>query len=133
MAMDAIVDAFYMIGPDWRFRFFNRAAELFFGCKREDIVGLHYGVAWKGIEGSAPHEAITSVMRTRQNYTAQMQSFLRPDCTVMFSAVPLQDGGVAVTVRDITDTIFNAQALAEANLRLNGVLQSTNDCGDAGS
>lgn len=128
MAMEAIVDAFYMIGPDWRFKFFNKSAEQFFGFGREQVVGKIYHEVWRGIEGSAPYEAINQVMVSRQAYTSQLQSFVRPECTVLFSAVPLQDGGVAVTVRDINDSILHAQALAEANLRLNGVLQSTNDC-----
>jgi PAS domain S-box-containing protein len=128
MAMDAIVDAFYMIGPDWRFRFFNRSAEKFFGYNRDDIVGLLYTEAWPGVENSAPYHAVKKVMISRKEYTDQMQSYVRPECTVLFSAVPLEDGGVAVTVRDISKSILDAQALAEANLRLNGVLQSTNDC-----
>lgn len=141
-AMEAILDPFYMVDENWRFTYINRAAEVFFRLDRALSLGCTYMEVFPGVEDSNVFTVIHAVMHDKQAITQELCSFARPDCWVVFSGVPLPGGGVAVTVKDISDrkryeeqlaAEIEERKLAEQNAlditsRLDGVLQSTTDC-----
>lgn len=111
--LENIGDAIYGVGPDWRVRFFNRQAERFFGRGREEVVGRGLLDCFPAAKGTQVDAAIRAVMTGREPLQMEMLS----PSTGRWADVrvfPVDDGGVAVSFRDITETKKLEAALRDA-------------------
>ncbi|CAN5876043.1 hypothetical protein BH11PSE1_BH11PSE1_27170 [soil metagenome] len=118
--LESISDGFYALDPDWRYVVFNRAAEEYFGVSRDLVLGK---VIWdlfpQGLGGPF-EQACRRAMAERIGSRFEAPSRARADRTVELRILPMRDGGIAVSLSDITDRrrIEDALRASEARLEL---------------
>lgn len=111
--LESIGDAIYSVASDWSVAFFNRQAELFFGRSRTDVMGRSLWECFPAARDSELGDGLRQVMETR---APLVMVTLSPSTgrwadTRMF---PLEDGGIAVSWRDVTAQKSQEAALADA-------------------
>ena len=101
--LEAVSDGFYAVDRDWRYVLFNRAAEAYFGVRRDMLLGkVMWEVFPQGV--GTPFERACMLARDQGVTSAfETSSRMRPDRIVELSICPMPDGGVAVVLNDITD------------------------------
>jgi PAS domain S-box-containing protein len=111
--LEGIGDAIYGLAPDWSVTFFNGQAERFFERSRTEVVGRSLWDSFPAARESELAEALRGVMESRQprELVTLSRTTGRWADTRIF---PLEDGGIAVSWRDVTAERRQAQALAEA-------------------
>lgn len=111
--LEGIGDAIYSVAPDWTVAFFNRQAEAFFGRSRAEVIGRPLWDCFPAARDSELGEGLRRVMETRAPIAlvTLSPSTGRWADTRMF---PLEDGGIAVSWRDVTAQRRQAAALADA-------------------
>jgi len=111
--LEGIGDAIYSVAPDWSFVFFNRQAESFFGRSRTDLIGRSLWDCFPAARDSELGDGLRQVMETRAPLTlvTLSPSTGRWADTRLF---PLEDGGIAVSWRDVTEQKSQEAALADA-------------------
>jgi PAS domain S-box-containing protein len=111
--LESIGDAIYSVAPDWSVAFFNRQAELFFGRSRTEVIGRPLWDCFPAARESEIGDGLRQVMETRAPLTivTLSPSTGRWADTRLF---PLEDGGVAVSWRDVTTQKSQEAALAGA-------------------
>ena len=101
--LESVSDAFYALDTSWRYVVFNRAAEAYFGVKREQVLGHGFLEIFPQGKGSDFERRLIAAMNDRVADTYETGSAMRPDRTVELRITPMRDGGVAVSLRDITE------------------------------
>ncbi|MGZ6016353.1 MAG: PAS domain-containing protein, partial [Phenylobacterium sp.] len=111
--MEGIGDAIYSVAPDWSVDFFNRQAELFFGRPRSEVIGRSLWDCFPAARDSELGRGLRQVMETRTplDLVTLSPSTGRWADTRMF---PLEDGGIAISWRDVTAQKTQEAALADA-------------------
>lgn len=101
--LEAISDGFYALDSDWRYVIFNRAAEAYFGVSKDLLLGK---VMWEmfpqGI-GTPFERYCRLAMDEKVVSTFETPSRLRSDRVVELRIAPMSDGGVCVSLNDITE------------------------------
>ena len=118
--LESISDGFYALDPDWRYVVFNRAAEEYFGVSRDLVLGKVIWDLFPQGRGGAFERACRLAMDQRVGSRFETPSRARADRTVELRILPMRDGGVAVSLSDITDRrrIEDALRASEARLEL---------------
>jgi two-component sensor histidine kinase len=111
--LENIGDAIYSLAPDWTVTFFNRQAERFFACRRRDVLDRPLWDSFPAAQESALGAALREVMETRapKALVVLSPSTGRWADTRIF---PLDDGGIGVSWRDVTEEKQQELALEEA-------------------
>lgn len=111
--LESITDGFYALDPAWRFVVFNRAAEAYFGVRREQLLGRSLFDVFP--EGRDTNFARLCEAAMSQGEAASLQapSRRRPERTVELKITPMRSGGIAVVLTDVPD-----REVAEARRRL---------------
>lgn len=107
--LENIGDAIYSLAPDWTVTFFNRQAEVFFDRDRRQVLGRSLWDCFPAARGTELDAALSGTMRDR----ASRQVALLSPSTGRWADMhvfPLEDGGLAVSWRDVSDQ--KAQELA---------------------
>ena len=101
--LESISDAFYAVSPDWTFAIFNGAAEQYFGVTRAEVLGQNmWEVFPQGV--GTPFEAVCKrAMDRRKGVAFESPSRWRPDRWVEVRITPMIDGGIGVSLHDITE------------------------------
>lgn len=110
--LEAVSDAFYAIDAEWRFTLLNRAAENFFGMRREDILGRVVWDVLPAAKGTPVELHLRRAMEARVPMAFETQSTHNPDRHIAVRVAPKDGGGLAVSFTDITE-----HKQAEAALR----------------
>lgn len=111
--LEGIGEAIYSVSADWTVAFFNRQAELFFGRPRQDIVGRSLWDCFPTARDSDLANELRRVMSTR----SPIEMITRGPSTGRWTdtrVFPLEDGGIAVSWRDVTEQRAQEAALADA-------------------
>jgi PAS domain S-box-containing protein len=111
--LESISDAFYALDTSWRYVVFNRAAEEYFGVSRDQMLGRTFSEMFPQGRGTDFETRLLAAMNERKGSTYEVISAMRPDRTVELRITPMRDGGIAVSLRDITE-----RKLAESRQRL---------------
>ncbi len=111
--LDGIGDAIYALDADWRFTFFSREAERFFGRDRGPLLGR---TVWDCFPAAIDTDLAAALKRVMQSRQAVHLDVLSPSTgrwteTRVF---PLENGGIAASWRDITAAKRREQDLAAA-------------------
>jgi PAS domain S-box-containing protein len=101
--LESVTDGFYGIDSQWRFTLFNRAAEQFFGMRREDVLGRSIWELFPEALGSELENNFRRTMGERIAVTFDAPSHARPDRIVEMRIAPKEDGGLAAAFSDVTD------------------------------
>ena len=127
--LECIGDAIYSVAPDWSVVFFNRQAERFFGRSRTDVVGCSLWDCFPAARDSELGDRLRQVMEARApiDVVVQSPSTGRWTDTRIF---PLEDGGIAVSWRDVTAQQSQAAALGKAAEAQNLLLRRLNTLAD---
>lgn len=101
--LESISDAFYAVSPAWTYVIFNGAAEQYFGVTRDQVIGKNmWEVFPQGI--GTPFEAVCKrAMNERKKAAFESPSRWRPDRWVEIRITPMIDGGIGVSLHDITE------------------------------
>jgi PAS domain S-box-containing protein len=101
--LESVSDAFYALDASWRYVVFNRAAENYFGAKRDQVLGRAFLDVFPQGRGTDFERRLNAAMNDRVADTYETGSAMRPDRIVELRISPMRDGGVAVSLRDITE------------------------------
>ena len=101
--LESVSDAFYALDTSWRYVVFNRAAESYFGAKRDQVLGRTFQDLFPQGRGTDFERRLIAAMNDRVADTYETGSAMRPDRIVELRISPMRDGGVAVSLRDITE------------------------------
>eukprot|EP01030_Chromulinospumella_sphaerica_P011437 gene11437-11231_t len=101
--LESISDAFYAVSPEWTYVIFNGAAEQYFGVTRDQVLGKNmWEVFPQGI--GTPFETVCKrAMEGRKGVAFESPSRWRPDRWVEIRITPMIDGGIGVSLHDITE------------------------------
>ena len=116
--LESVSDCFYAVDVDWRLTVFNRASELYFGVKRDQVLGAKLWDLFPQGLGTDYERLCRAAMDEHQSAAIEMRSVLRPDRVVELRVVPKAGGGIAVTISDITDRKQAEARLRESEARL---------------
>lgn len=115
-ALESVSDGFYALDADWRYVLFNRAAEAYFGVRREQVLGQTLWDVFPQGRGGPFEAACRAAMDEGQVSTFQTPSRLRPDRVVALRIAPMA-GGISVSLTDITEPRRADEARREAEAR----------------
>jgi PAS domain S-box-containing protein len=101
--LESVSDAFYALDASWRFVVFNRAAEAYFGTTRDQVLGRTFLELFPQGQGTDFERRLIAAMNQGAADTYETGSAVRPDRVVELRITPMRDGGVAVSLRDITE------------------------------
>jgi PAS domain S-box-containing protein len=101
--LESVSEGFYALDTDWRFVVWNRAAEAYFGGKREQVLGRRIWDLFPQGRGTPFEGFCQAAMKDGRSTTFETRSELRPDRVVELKIVPMRGGGVAVTLTDVTE------------------------------
>lgn len=121
VVLERISDGFLTYDRDWRFTYLNRAAEEYFGCSRDELLGR---VAWEVFPSSAGTEAQRQLMQAAARGVPAEFELLTPikQRWVAFRTFPSPDG-LAVYFRDVTEQRQARAALDESEARFRAVYE----------
>lgn len=101
--LETISDGFYALDRQWRYVLFNRAAEQYFGVAAADLLGkVIWDVFPQGI-GTDFERFCRGAMDDGLTTRFETPSRLRPDRVVELKIAPMRDGGICVSLTDITE------------------------------
>jgi PAS domain S-box-containing protein len=118
--LESIGDAFFSVGPDWRFTYVNREAERVFGRPAAALAGE---VVWDALPGPAAaglEELLRGVAGEREP-DSRVIPFADRARWYEVRAFPSAEGGISVFLRDVTDARAAETALRESEARLRRV------------
>jgi two-component system CheB/CheR fusion protein len=101
--LESVSDIFYALDTSWRFVVFNRAAEDYFMISKTMILGRSYAEMFPQGRGTDVEARLLAAMNERTPSTYEVPSAMRPDRIVELRITPMRDGGIAVSMRDITE------------------------------
>ncbi|MDB5422918.1 MAG: diguanylate cyclase [Phenylobacterium sp.] len=101
--LESVSDAFYALDTSWRYVVFNRAAEEYFGVRKDRILGKTFAEVFPQGLGTDFEARLKAAMTERTACTYEVPSAARPDRMVELRINPMRDGGIAVSLRDITE------------------------------
>ncbi len=116
--LDGISDVYYAIDREGRFTLFNRAAEAFFGAKREQLLGRSFWEVFPQGRGTEFGRLIERATVQRKSGRMTAPSALRPGRTVELRVAPIGDEGVGVAIDDVTERTEAERALRRSRERL---------------
>jgi PAS domain S-box-containing protein len=109
--LERISEGFYAIDSDWRLVYLNRAAEVFWGLKREAVLGKSMLSLFPRFEGSAPHAAHKQAIDSGTPVRIETISTAN-DRPVELSLFPAP-GGLSVYFRDTSRVVQLEKRLRE--------------------
>jgi PAS domain S-box-containing protein len=124
--LEAMSDAFYALGPDWRLTYVNAAAERLAGAPRDKLIGRDPRELFPHSVGSALWDRHREVMEGRRPQRFHVRSLVIGR-QVEGSINPGDDGGVFVIVRDVEEEATAERALSAREAQLELVLESVSD------
>ena len=101
--LESVSDVFYALDTSWRFVVFNRAAEDYFMVSKSMILGRSYAEMFPQGRGTDVEARMLAAMNERTGCTYEVPSAMRPDRIVELRITPMRDGGIAISLRDITE------------------------------
>jgi PAS domain S-box-containing protein len=113
--LEAVSEALYALDVNWRFTLFNRAAEAYFGLKRDEVLGRTLWDVTPMIAGSPIEKCLRQAMETRAPAAYEGYSVHHPDRYIAMRFAPKQGGGVAASLTDITARRKAEEALQRLN------------------
>jgi PAS domain S-box-containing protein len=118
--LESISDAFFSIGPDWRFTYLNRESERLLGRGAPELVGRPIGEALPGFAASGLETVCRRVAAER---LPEALTAWYPDHGRWYElrAFPAAEGGISVFLRDVTEAKEAEAALRESEARLRRV------------
>ncbi|HET6972074.1 MAG TPA: HWE histidine kinase domain-containing protein [Phenylobacterium sp.] len=116
--LDGISDVYYAVDRHWRFTLFNRAAESFFGAKRDQLLGRDIWEVFPQGRGTEFGRLLEQAMNLRKTGRMTAPSALRPGRTVELRVAPLGADGVGVAIDDVTERTEAERALLRSRERL---------------
>ncbi|MET0274199.1 MAG: PAS domain-containing protein [Phenylobacterium sp.] len=112
--LESVSDGFYALDPDWRYVVFNRAAEEYFAIPRENVLGKVLWDVFPQGRGTDFERYCHMAMNDGAVTRFETASKLRPERVVELRVGPLRGGGVAVTLRDVTERLLTEARLRES-------------------
>jgi PAS domain S-box-containing protein len=100
--LESISDAFIALDRDWRFTYFNAAAERLNGTRRDKVLGRNHWEVYPEAIGTQVEEKFRAVMQTRR--PVRFENFYEPwQRWFEIHAYPIASGGICVDYRDVSD------------------------------
>ena len=119
--LESISDAFFALDHDWRFTYFNRNAEGFWGRSREELLGKNIWEEFPQALGSESYRQINRAME--EHITTEFEMALPVLGTwIAGRAYPSQEG-LSVYFQDITER----KRAEEDRARLAAIVESSDD------
>ena len=100
--LDGMAEGFFALDSEWRFSAFNRAAEVIFGLRREDVIGRLLWEVTPTTVGSEFERRYRKVMADREKQVFESLTTRTPHRWHEVTAFPLGDG-IGVSFRDATE------------------------------
>jgi PAS domain S-box-containing protein len=126
--LETVTDAVYAVDPDWTITLFNRAAETYFGARREEVIG---GSLWKIFPGGREThygQALERAMADREPAVIVAPAVLKPGRFIELRIAPMDgEAGMVVSLSDVTERKQAEEALRAERDRNAAILESISD------
>jgi PAS domain S-box-containing protein len=104
--LESITDAFVAFDHHWRFTYINTEAERILGMRRQDLIGKNHWEVFPFTVGTVFDQIYHRVMETRKTADFEYHHQEKDrwhDNWRSYKTYPMEDGGVSVYFRDISD------------------------------
>ncbi|SEO16672.1 PAS domain-containing protein [Palleronia pelagia] len=120
LVLDTVSEGYVSLDRDWRFNTINRAASLYFGVPREDLIGRVWTDAFPVVAGSDAERMLHRAASSGEAVDFVWSSGLFPGRRVAVKAFPLPrpEGGVAALFTNLAEQERQEEALRSASGRL---------------
>jgi PAS domain S-box-containing protein len=118
--LESISDAFFAVGPDWRFGYLNPEAARLLGMPAKELLGQ---VIWDALPGLVGSPFEIAYRRVGSDRVPESLTAWYPDHRRWYEvrAFPSAEGGISVFLRDVTEARAAEAALSESEARLRRV------------
>ncbi len=129
MILDTIQEAYLSLDREWRYVTINRAAELYLGQPRDDLVGQVWTDAFPALRGSEAEEQLARAMHQGEAVSFIWSSAVHPARRVEVRAfpLPLPEGGIGVLFRNVSERERLERRLREVEARLKAIESEVDD------
>ncbi len=124
--LESITDAFLAFDHDWRTTYANSNAKELVGKRREELIGACIWDLYPQLEETAVYKALHRAMSERVALDLDYPSILRPGAWLHAHIAPTS-GGVAVYLRDVTESRQLEAHLAESQAELTATVRGMRD------
>lgn len=125
--LEGIGDAFYSLDKDWRFSYINRAAEIYFGISRKELLGRMIWDVFPSSVGTELRQRYEEVVATGITASFETISVGIPGRYLEIHAFPY-NGGLGVSFRDWTERHRAEAELRESEARLCSLADNVPAC-----
>jgi PAS domain S-box-containing protein len=115
--LDGLAEGFFTLDSEWRFTTFNRAAEVMFSLRREEVIGKLLWEVSPTVVGSEFERQYRKVMADRERQVFESFTTRLPRRWHEITAFPLGEG-IGVSFRDATERKAVFQQLEQRELEL---------------
>ena len=125
LVLDAVTEGYVSIDRNWRFTTLNRAAELYFGQPREELLGRVWTEAFPALRGTEAETQLRRAAEGGQAVEFDWDSRLQAGRSITVRAFPLPrpEGGVGVLFSDSARRAGLEHRARSAEARLAAVLR----------
>jgi diguanylate cyclase (GGDEF)-like protein/PAS domain S-box-containing protein len=123
---ESIRDVFFAMDKDFRYTYWNKAAEILTGIAAKDAIGKSLYDLFPDVRGTKAEQVYIEALRTQSSQSCIVEYQLG-DSNYFFeiSAYPSSRGGLSVFVKDITERKQAEEALRKSEQKLSLHVQQT--------
>lgn len=111
--LESVSECFYALDSEWRFTVFNRASEEYFGVTRDQILGQNLWEVFAQGLGTEYETRCRDAMDHGIACSFEAASLYKPGRYGDLRIVPMDGGGIAVSIADITERRIAQDTLEE--------------------
>lgn len=111
--LESVSECFYALDTEWRFTVFNRASEEYFGVTRDQILGQNLWEVFAQGLGTEYETRCRDAMDNGIAVSFEAPSLFKPGRYGDLRIVPMDSGGIAVSIADITERKIAQDTLEE--------------------
>jgi len=123
--LESLSDAFFILDDKLRFTYLNRAAELILGRRREELLGRRIGKEYPDAEGDVFFENYRRTLKEQR--MVEFEAPYAPLGLWLEVRVHPADGGLAVSLREVSERRRERDDLRQSVERFRSVAQATSD------
>jgi PAS domain S-box-containing protein len=124
--LESITDGLCVLDPQWRFSYWNGTAERITGVPRAELLGKTVRTAFRNLEGTPLADALRETLMSRSARAVHRWRYEgdergRGAGTYDAFSYPVEDGGMLIIFREVSDRIHQERELAERSAEAEGL------------
>lgn len=125
--LEGIGDSFYALDQDWRFVYINKAAERYFGCPRQEMLGRSIWEIFPDSGGTSLRRRYEEIFESGVPGSFEAEAVGVTGRFLELHVFPY-NGGLGVSFRDWTERRRTEEELRESEARLSSITDNLPSC-----